>query len=117
MDQVSILLRKPPYGCADASEAIRHALGGDANDVSVNLILLDGGVNTARKDQNIEGTKYASMESGISDCIDFGVIVYADKDSLNAQNLPESDLIAGIKVAGPKEIAELLKASYLTLIF
>lgn len=117
MDQISILLRKPPYGCADASEAVRHALGGATNNVPVNLILLDGGVNTARKDQDIAGTKYASMGSGISDCLDFGVTVYADKGSLKAQCVPESELVPGVKTAGPRKIAELLKNSYLTLIY
>ena len=49
MGSVSIILRRPPYGSVDASEAIRHALGGIIEEMEVKLILVDGGVAAARK--------------------------------------------------------------------
>jgi len=72
MGSISIILRRPPYGTVDASEAIRHSLCGLTEGMSVKLILVDGGVNTAKKGQNTASTEYLNMEAGIIDCIDMG---------------------------------------------
>jgi len=117
MESISIILRKPPYGCVDASEAIRHAMGAATMDLPVNLVLIDGGVSAARKGQDVSRTEYSSIESGISDCVDMDVAVYADKDSLTARNMEDSDLVEGAKIAGRDEIARILKDSYLSMIF
>ncbi len=117
METVSVILRKPPYGCVDASEAIRHAMGAATMDIPVNLILIGGGVSALKKGQDISGTKYASIESGLSDCMDMGVAVYADKDSLEARNLKLQDLVEGSRIADSREVAQILKNSYVTMVF
>jgi predicted peroxiredoxin len=117
MENVGIILRRPPYGSADASEAIRHALGGVTNDMNVRLILVDGGVHAAQKGQNISGTEYQSIEDEIKDCINMGVEVYADKISVREQHLEPSDMVDGVNVVNGTDIAELIKEARTTMIF
>jgi len=117
MESISIILRKPPYGTVDAPEAVRHALGGITEDMAVKLILVDGGVNAARKGQDISDTEYLSIEDGIRDCIDMGVDVYVDKTSLRDEHLEIDDLIEGIIIANGSEIAEIIGESNATMIF
>ncbi len=117
MTKVSIILRRPPYGTVDASEAIRHALGGVTEDVNVSLILVDGGVNAARKGQDSSGTPYSNIEDGIRDCIDMGVEVLADKASLKEEYVEPQRLIDGVRVLNGHEIAEIIKDSDVTMIF
>ncbi len=117
MGSISIILRRPPYGSVEASEAIRHALGGITEDVQVQLILIDGGVNAARRNQDISDTGYLSTEEGIKDCIAMGVSVYADMFSLASEHLDADDIVEGINVMGVPEIAETIKKSDTTMIF
>ncbi|GBE01144.1 intracellular sulfur oxidation protein DsrF [bacterium BMS3Bbin06] len=117
MGDISIILRRPPYGTVDASEAIRHALGGVTEDIAVKLILVDGGVNAARRNQDTSNTEYMSAEEGIRDCIDMDVDVYADKLSLKDTHLGADDIVEGVILAGSSEIAELVKESDTTIIF
>ncbi|HEC98435.1 MAG TPA: hypothetical protein ENI58_09855 [Nitrospirae bacterium] len=117
MGDISIILRRPPYGTADASEAIRHALGGVVEDIAVRLILVDGGVNTARRNQDTSGTEYMNAGEGIRDCIDMGVDVYADKLSLKDSHLEVDEIEEGVIIASSSEIAEFVKESDTTIIF
>jgi sulfur relay (sulfurtransferase) DsrF/TusC family protein len=117
MRSVSIILRRPPYGTVDASEAIRHALGGITEDMVVRLILMDGGVNAALKGQDVSGTEYASIEDDIKDCIDMGAAVYIDKSTMRKENFEAEDMIEGIIIANSSEIAELISESGTVMIF
>ncbi|VAX30242.1 hypothetical protein MNBD_NITROSPIRAE03-1450 [hydrothermal vent metagenome] len=117
MGDISIILRRPPYGTVDASEAIRHALGGVVEDIAVKLILVDGGVNAARRNQDTSDTEYMNAGEGIRDCIDMGVDVYADKLSLKDSYLEANEIEEGVIIASSSEIAELVKESDTTIIF
>lgn len=117
MARINIILRKPPYGTIDASEAIRHALGGITEEMSVNLVLIDGGVNAARKGQNICDTEYLSIEEGIQDCINMGVQIYAERLSLKEEGIETTNLINGIRIISSSEMGEILSSSDVTMIF
>lgn len=117
MESISIILRKPPYGSIEAEEAVRHALGGVIDDMAVSLILLDGGINAARRGQGILSTSYQSLELGIKDCIDMGVKVYTDRISLKQYNLEPTAIIEGIEILSSAEIAEIIENSDVTMIF
>lgn len=117
MESISIILRRPPYGTVDAPEAIRHALGGITEDMSVHLVLIDGGVNAARKGQDTSDTEYSSIEEGIRDCIDMGVKVYVDKSSLKSEHIEAEGLIDGVIIANGSDIADIIKGSDTTMIF
>ncbi len=117
MPGISIILRKPPYGTLDAPEAIRHTLGAVTEELSVQLILMDGGVHTACKGQDTNTTDYLSAEEGIRDCLDMGVPVYVDGSSLEAEGISVSDLIDGVTIVSSAEIADQVKGSGTTLLF
>ncbi len=117
MGSINIILRKPPYGNIDASEAIRHALGGITEEMSVNLILIDGGVNAARKGQDISNTEYLSLEEGMKDCIDMGIEIYAERISLKEEGIEATHLIDGVRVISSSEMAEILSSADVTMIF
>jgi sulfur relay (sulfurtransferase) DsrF/TusC family protein len=117
MGAITIILRRPPYGAVDAAEAIRHALGGVTEEVSVNLVLVDSGVHAARTAQDTKGSEYMNVAEGIGDCIDMGVTVYAERLSLKEQGLDASDLVGGVVVAAGHEIAEVISDSDTTMIF
>jgi len=114
---VCIILRNPPYGTVDAAEAVRHALGGVVEEMDVNFILINAGVQAARKDQNAEGTVYESIGSGVGDCIDMGINVFVEKESLGSEKINTSDLIDGVQVAGLSEIAGIINEAHKTMIF
>ncbi len=114
---VSIILRRPPYGTVDASEAIRHTLGGLTEDLEMKLILVDGGINAARKSQDISETPFSSIEEGIRDCIDMGADVLLDKSSVKGHYLDAESLIDGVKIVNSHVIAQVIKESDVTLIF
>jgi len=117
MASISIILRRPPYGTTDASEAVRHALGGITEDMSVKLVLLDGGVTTAKKGQDTDATEYLNMESGIVDCIDMGAEVLVDEVSVKEAGLEIKDLIEGVRISNSSEIADIVRNSDTTMIF
>jgi len=117
MESLNIILRRPPYGTIDAPEAIRHALGGINDDMKVRLVLLDGGVNAARKAQDITGTEYLSAGEGIQDCIDMGVEVYADELSLKNERLNKDGIVEGVIISNSTEVAEIIKEDCTTMIF
>lgn len=117
MTTISIILRKAPYGSVDAPEAIRHALGGVNDDISVNLIFMGSGVNAARRSQDISGTDYLSVEDGIVDCIDMGVAAFAEGKSLDDEHVSETDLIEGVQRADFVKIGEVLNTSGTVMIF
>lgn len=114
---VSIILRRPPYGSVDASEAIRHALGGVTEDISVRLILVDGGVTNAKKGHDVSNTEYLSIESWMRDCIDMGVEVYAERSSVEEFGLNANNIVDGVIILDSHEIARLIKDSDTTMIF
>jgi sulfur relay (sulfurtransferase) DsrF/TusC family protein len=117
MASISIILRRPPYGTTDASEAVRHSLGAITEDMSVRLILLDGGVTTAKKGQDADSTEYLNMESGIVDCLEMGAEVFADSMSMVEACLEAKDLIEGVRISNSREIADIIRNSDTTMIF
>lgn len=117
MANVAMILKRSPYGDINAAEAVRHALGAVSFEISVNLILVDGGVLLAKKGQDDSGTGFTNLEATLKDCLDMGVVVYADTLSMNAQRMDPKDLIEGVKAISGKEIAGLLKDAKSTMIF
>jgi sulfur relay (sulfurtransferase) DsrF/TusC family protein len=118
MESVCIVLRKAPYGTVLASEAVRHALGGVVEEMQqVALVLLDAGVYAAKKDQDTSATEYQSIGEGIVDCLDMGVDVYADKNSMKEQGIEPANLLEGVKALGSSEVAGLIKDAGTVMIF
>ena len=117
MSKIAMVLRKAPYGDINAAEAVRHAMGGAADELAVSLVLVDGGVLLARKGQDDAGTGFTNLEGALKDCIDMGVEVYADKVSLREQHVDAGDMVDGVKIVNGAEIAEAVKEAKTTMIF
>jgi predicted peroxiredoxin len=117
MAGISIILRKPPYGSIEAPEAVRHTLGAATQNLTARLILLDGGIQAARKNQDISGTAYLSVENGIRDCIDMGAEVYADESSLKQERVSAEDIVEGVAIRSAAEIAKVITDSDTVMIF
>lgn len=117
MGKIAIVLRRAPYGDINAAEAVRHALGGVADELGVALILLDGGVLLAKQGQDDTDTGFTNLGNTLMDCMEMGVDVYADKHSLREQNMDSADITEGIKIANSSEIAEIIKNAKTTMIF
>ncbi|MDA8423215.1 MAG: DsrE family protein [Nitrospiraceae bacterium] len=117
MGNVAMILKRSPYGDINAAEAVRHALGAVSFEMSVDLILMDGGVLLAKKGQDDAGTGFTNLEGTLKDCLEMGVSVYADVVSLKAQRVASNDLVENVKLVGSKEIAGLLKEAKATMIF
>jgi len=117
MSKIAIILRKPPYGDINAAEAVRHALGGVSSDLSVSLILVDGGVLLARTGQDDAGTGFTNLEETLKDCMDMGVGIFADNLSLIEQGLREEEIVKGVQVVSESDIAAMLKTADTSMIF
>ena len=117
MASISIILRRPPYGTVDASEALRHALGGVTDDMEVKLLLVGGGVHAARRGQDASQTEYLNAGEGIQDCMDMGVAVYVDEESLKKEQVDNDLLIEGVKISNGAEIADIVSKTDTTMIF
>ncbi len=117
MAGISIILRKPPYGSIEAPEAVRHALGAVTQNLEARLILLDGGIQAARKNQDISDTAYLSVENGIRDCIDMGAEVYTDETSMEQECVSVADIVEGVAVKSAAEIAKIVADSDTVMIF
>jgi tRNA 2-thiouridine synthesizing protein D len=117
MGKIAMILRRSPYGDINAAEAVRHAMGGAADEFAVDLILVDSGVLLAKKGQDDMGTGFTNLEGALKDCVDMGVEVYADRASLREQHLQSSDMVDGVKLASAAEIAELLREAKTAMIF
>jgi sulfur relay (sulfurtransferase) DsrF/TusC family protein len=117
MATIAMILKRSPYGDINAAEAVRHALGAVSGELSVDLILMDGGVLLAKKGQDDTGTGFTNLEGALKDSLEMGVAVYADLVSLKAQGLGSSDLVESVKLVDGKEIAGLVKEAKTTMIF
>jgi predicted peroxiredoxin len=117
MGKIAVILKRSPYGDINAAEAVRHAMGGVAGELSIDLILVDSGVLLAKKGQDDTGSGFTNLEGALKDCIDMGVEVYADKASVREQHLESADIVDGVKIASAAEIAELTLEAKTTMIF
>src|SRR5512142_1895648 len=109
MAKVAMILKRSPYGDINAAEAVRHAIGAASFEMSVDLVLRDGGVLLAKKGQDDGGTGFTNLGDALKDCLDMGVTVYVEDYSLKMQSLGLEDLVEGIKIVGSKGISAMVK--------
>ncbi len=117
MGNVAMILKRSPYGDINAAEAVRHALGAVSSEMAVDLILVDGAVLLAKSGQDDKGTGFTNLEDALKDCVEMGVMVYADTDSLKVYHLASNDLVESVKPVSGDKIAELIKDAKSIMIF
>jgi len=117
MADVAMIVQHVPYGTVNAAEAVRHALGAVVNELSVDMLLVDGGVLLAKKGQNDAGTGLTGLEATLRDCLDMGIPVYADESSLVSQHITRDDLVEGVQPVSGSDIAGIIKSARSTILF
>ena len=117
MARVAMILKSSPYGDVAAAEAVRHALGAVSQTLTVDLILMGGGVNLARKGQDDAQTGYMNLESSLKDCIEMGVMVHAEESALASHGVGGPNLLEGVSPLGAAGIGRLVKEARWTMIF
>ncbi len=116
MDNLLVILRKPPYGVTNAAEAVRHAGGAAASDYKATLYLIDSGVYTAKKNQNSGDSGFTGVGEDL-ELLSEEMEIYANKDSLKEYGLRGDDLIEGVKIDDGEALKQALKNSQSIMIF
>jgi sulfur relay (sulfurtransferase) DsrF/TusC family protein len=116
MDNLLVILRKPPYGVINAAEAVRHAGGSSGSEYRAILYLIDSGVFSAKKNQDAAGTGFTGIGESL-ELLSDEMEIYANRSSLQEYNLNEEDLIEGVKVDDGNVLQQALKESQAVMIF
>ena len=116
MDNLLVILRKPPYGLINAAEAVRHAGGASGFDYKSTLYLVDSGVLNAKKNQDPSDTGFTGIGESL-ELLSDEMEVYACKNSLNEYDLKEDELIEGIKIDDGKALGQALKTAQAVMIY
>jgi sulfur relay (sulfurtransferase) DsrF/TusC family protein len=116
MDNLLVILRKPPYRFINAAEAIRHAGAASGSDYKTTLYLIDGGVYTAKKNQNAGITGFTGLGESLellSDEMD----IFACQHSLKERGLNIEDLLEGVKIDDGSALEQALKNAQSIMVF
>ncbi len=116
MDNLLVILRKPPYGVINAAEAVRHAGGASSVDYKAILYLIDSGVYTAKKNQDTGNTGFTGLGESL-ELLSGEMDIYANKDSLKEYNLKEDDLVEGVKIDDGEILKQAIKNAQSIMIF
>jgi sulfur relay (sulfurtransferase) DsrF/TusC family protein len=116
MDNLLVILRKPPYGVINAAEAVRHAGGAPGFDYKATLYLIDSGVYNAKKNQDSGNSGFTGIGESLellSDEMD----IYACRNSLKECSLKDDDLIEGVKIDDGEALKQALTNAQSVMIF
>lgn len=116
MDELLVILRRPPYGLINAAEAVRHAGAASGFDYKATLYLIDSGVFTAKRNQDTGDTGFTGLSESL-DLLAEEMEVYANKDSLKEYDLKEDDLVEGVKIDNGEVLKQAIKNSQSIMIF
>ncbi len=116
MDNLLVILRKPPYGVVNAAEAVRHAGGASGSDYKTILYLIDSGVYTAKKNQDAGGTGFTGLGESL-EMLSGEMDIYADKESLNEYKVNADDLVEGVKIDDGSILKQAIRDAQSIMIF
>lgn len=116
MDTLLVLLRKPPYGTTNAAEAVRHAGGASGFGYKSILYLIDGGVCSAKKNQDAGDTGFSAVGESIELMSD-EMEIFACQESLKELGLSAEDLIEEVKIDDGSVLKETLRDAQSVMIF
>jgi sulfur relay (sulfurtransferase) DsrF/TusC family protein len=116
MDNLLVILRKPPYGVINAAEAVRHAGGASGSDYKSILYLIDSGVYNAKMNQDVGSSGFTGIGESL-ELLSDEMEIYACKNSLREYNLKEEDLIEGVKIDDGEVLKQLLRESQAIMVF
>lgn len=116
MDNLLVILRKPPYGAVNAAEAVRHAGAAAGFEYKSTLYLIDSGVYTAKKGQNAADTGFSGLGENLELLAD-QMDIFASQASLLEYGLKRDDLIDGVKIDDGEMLKQALKNAQSVMIF
>ncbi len=116
MDNLLVILRKPPYGTVNAAEAVRHAGAAAGFEYKSTLYLIDSGVYTAKKKQDAADTGFSGLGENLELLAD-QMDIYVNHDSLVEYVVKADDLIDGVKIDDGKMLKQALKDAQSIMIF
>jgi sulfur relay (sulfurtransferase) DsrF/TusC family protein len=116
MENLLVILRKPPYGLINSAEAVRHAGGSSGFDYKATLYLLDGGVLAAKKGQEAGETGFTGIGESL-ELLSDEMEIFACQNSLNECGLKADDLIEGVRVDDGSVLEQSLKNAQSVMIF
>ena len=116
MDNLLVILRKPPYGVVNAAEAVRHAGGASGSDFKSTLYLIDSGVYTAKKNQDAGSSGFTGLGESL-EMLSGEMDIYISRDSLKEYKLNEDDLVEGVKVDDGEILRQAIKDAQSIMIF
>jgi predicted peroxiredoxin len=96
-----------------SSVAFTIATGGMATGLRVAVFLTSAAVDLVRK----QGTDNTVTPPFVSDFLKRGGRLWACMPSVKARGYRQNDLIAGVEIAGPSKIHELIRGGAATLSF
>jgi len=116
LDNLLVILRKPPYGLVNAAEAVRHAGGASGFDYTSTLYLIDSGVLSAKKNQDAGDTGF----TGVGDTLELlsdEMDIYASRSSLEEYGLTSEDLVEGVKIDDGQALNNSLREAQTVMIY
>jgi sulfur relay (sulfurtransferase) DsrF/TusC family protein len=107
MNNLLVILRKPPYGVINAAEAVRHAGGASGFDFKAILYLTGSGVFSAKKDQDAGSSGFTGIGESL-ELLSDEMEIYACRNSLNESGIEEDDLIEGVRIDDGRVLKDAL---------
>jgi len=117
MSTVTIVIQDPPYKEFNkAWHALRFAGAALAEDMDVQLHLLDEGVEVGRKGHQVPDGM-ANLEELLSELMECGLVVQACGMAIDSCEIDEASMIDGIKRGSMKNLANWVKNSNQVMMF
>ena len=108
MDEVVVLVSKPPYGTSLAAEAFRYAIGLASMDIRTTMALVEDGVFCVSKGQDPRQLDMKPLGLSFAGLGEFGVRLVVLGEAAAERGLGQEDLIAGETVS-LAQLASLLE--------
>jgi len=116
--QVTMLMRKSPYGSVYPAEGFRAMMGIAVFEMKVRVLFIDDGVYVPVKGQDPAGIDMKPIGEGFPTLPDVGISeFFVHDESLAERGLTVEDLTGPAKVVSSAEAAELLASSTAVLPF
>lgn len=113
--KVCLIIRRAPFGSLHAAEGIRIANGETIFGGELTIVLVDGGVYVAKKDQRAEESGWTSLSEEIRK-LSKQAKTFAHADSLKSAGLNVENLVEGITQINDRELADIIAESDSTII-
>mgnify|MGYP000670660054 CR=1 FL=1 len=117
-EQVTILMRKAPYGSVYTAEGFRSMMGIGVFELDISVLFVDDGVYALVKGQDPSALDMKPLGDGFPMMPDFGVTkFYVHDQSLSERGLTTDDLVMNVQLVDEAGAAHILESSGIVLPF